>query len=71
MGSPGIDEIRWLKPVYPGDTIRAVIEVAEARPSASNSDRGVLILNWETYNQNGELVMTFRAPSFIRRRPPA
>ncbi len=71
LGGPGIDEVRWLKPVYPGDTIHAVIQVAEARPSNSDPGRGVLILHWETYNQNDELVMTFRAPAFLRRRPPA
>ncbi len=69
MGGPGIDELRWLKPVCPGDTIRAVIQVVETRPSNSNPERGVLIFNWETYNQRDEKVMTFRAPSFLRRRP--
>ncbi len=69
LGSPGIDEVRWLKPVYPGDTIHAVIEVAEARPSKSDPGRGVLVFRYDTYNQNDEKVMTYRAPSLIRRRP--
>ncbi|MFQ5955615.1 MAG: MaoC family dehydratase [Kiloniellales bacterium] len=69
LGSPGIDEMRWLKPVYAGDTIRAVIQVEEARPSTSQPERGVLVFRYDTYNQNDEKVMTFRAPSFVRRRP--
>lgn len=69
LGAPGINELRWHKPVYAGDTIRAVIEVEEARPSASNPGRGVLLLHWQTYNQHDEKVMTIRAPAFLRRRP--
>ncbi len=48
-----------------------MIQVAEARPSASNPERGVLVFSYDTYNQNDERVMTYRAPSLIRRRPPA
>ncbi len=69
LGSPGIDEVRWLKPVYPGDTIHAVIHVQEARPSKSDPGRGVLVFRYDTYNQNDEVVMTYRAPSLSRRRP--
>ncbi len=69
LGGPGLDELRWLKPVYPGDTIRALIKVADARPSNSDPGRGVLIFHYDTYNQNDEVVMTYRAPSLIRRRP--
>ncbi len=71
LGGPGLDEVRWLKPVYPGDTIRAVIQVEAARPSNSDPGRGVLVFRYDTYNQNDEVVMTLRAPAFIRRRPPA
>ncbi len=64
-----LDKVRWLEPVYAGDTIRAVIQVAEARPSKSDPGRGVLVFRYDTYNQNDEKVMTYRAPSLIRRRP--
>ena len=68
MGSPGIDELRWLKPVRPGDTIHAVLEVLKVRPSESKPDRGVVTLKYEAMNQNNEVVMTFRALQMIRRR---
>ncbi|MCZ6720896.1 MAG: MaoC family dehydratase [Alphaproteobacteria bacterium] len=68
MGSPGVDELRWLKPVRPGDTIRTVLEVLKVRPSESKPDRGVVTLKYETMNQNNEVVMTFRALQMIRRR---
>ncbi len=48
-----------------------MIEVKEARPSKSDPGRGVLVFRYDTYNQNDEVVMTLRAPAFIRRRPPA
>src|SRR5206468_2912466 len=47
MGSPGVDEVRWLKPVRPGDTITASGEVLEVRPSASKPDRGVIRVRYQ------------------------
>ena len=69
LGAPGIDALRWLKPVYAGDTIHSAIEIVETRPSSSRPELGILILRYDTYNQNREKVMTFQGPSFIRRRP--
>src|SRR5262249_51701040 len=58
MGSPGVDEVRWLKPVRPGDTVTASGEVLEVRPSASKPDRGVIRVRYQAVNQRGETVLT-------------
>ena len=71
LASPGIDEIRWLKPVRPGDSLSLRATVTEARPSGSKPDQGVLRSLVEILNQNGEVVMTLRPISIIRRRPDA
>ncbi len=68
MGSPGIDNIRWLKPVRPGDTLRAQMTIMETRASASKPDRGLIKSNWEVFNQNDELVMTMVGVGMYRRR---
>ena len=69
LGSPGIDEMRWLKPVRPGDTLAARMTVLEAIPSRSKPDRGVLRTLTEMRNQYGEVVMTVRGLSLLGRRP--
>lgn len=69
MGSPGCDEIRWLKPVRPGDTLRARLTVIEATPSRSKPDRGAVTQRAEMLNQHGEVVMTMRAIGIFGRRP--
>ena len=69
MGSPGIDKLRWHRPVRPGDTIRATVEVRAARPSDSKPDRGYLTLAYEVANQDGERVMSFVCTHILRRRP--
>jgi acyl dehydratase len=71
FGSPGVDQIRWLKPVRPGDTLRLVVEVAEVRPSASKPDRGTVWFDETLFNQAGEVVMTKRSLGIIGRRPSA
>lgn len=58
LGSPGVDNIRWLKPVRPGDTIRAVRTVLEARVSKSKPGMGLVKSRWEVFNQHDEPVMT-------------
>jgi acyl dehydratase len=69
LGSPGVDELRWLRPVRPGDTLRAVVRVAEQRPSTSKPDRGIVRLQWTTLNQAGEPVLTMTSMQLVRRRP--
>ena len=71
LGSPGIDEVRWLKPVRPGDTLRTVVEIVDARPSASKPDRGVCRFRYDVFNQNDEQVMTMTAVQIVARRPQA
>jgi acyl dehydratase len=69
MGSPGVEEIRWLAPVRPGDELRPRATVEDARPSATRADRGTVFTLCEVFNQDGTLVMTLRARSFFGRRP--
>jgi acyl dehydratase len=68
LGSPGIDELRWLQPVRPGDTITTVVEIAEKRLSRSKPDRGIVIMDYRIVNQDDEAVMTMRGIQLIRRR---
>jgi len=69
MGSPGVDEVRWLKPVRPGDTLHARSEIVECRPSQSKPDRGVLRARHELVNQYGEVVMSMVGMGMYLRRP--
>jgi acyl dehydratase len=69
MGSPGLDELRWLKPVYPGDTLRVEAEVIEVRPSQSRPEMGSTKNRLTVFNQNDEPVMTMISIGLIRRRP--
>ena len=69
MGSPGIDELRWLAPVRPGDTLHSEIEVLEVRPSSSRPDRGIARLKYQAVNQRGETVLSFIVNHLLRRRP--
>jgi acyl dehydratase len=71
MGSPGVDEVRWLKPVRGGDTLTVTTTAMETRPSTSKPDRGVVVNLWQAKNQHGELVATVRGMGLFRRRPPA
>ena len=68
MGSPGLDEVRWPRPVRPGDRLRVRVTVEEAKRSRSKPDRGVVIAGVEARNQHGEPVMTFRATLFVACR---
>ena len=68
MGSPGIDELRWLAPVRPGDTLHTEIEVIEVRPSKSKPDRGIARLRYHAVNQRGEVVLTLIINHLLRRR---
>ncbi len=69
LGSPGIEEVRWPRPVYPGDTLTAYRTVIETRPSSSRPDRGIVKTKWEVENQDGELVMSMVGINFFLKRP--
>ena len=68
LGSPGFDELRWLKPVRPGDTLHVEAEVTELRPSHSKPDRGIVRIAYRYVNQAGETVLTMSAMHLLRRR---
>ncbi|MBY8828609.1 MaoC family dehydratase [Hephaestia mangrovi] len=69
LGSPGIDELRWLKPVYPGDTLTCETEVIDKRASRSRPEMGSYRSRMTVLNQHGEPVMTFVSIGLIRTRP--
>ena len=69
LGSPGVDEVRWLKPVRPGDTLNASVECAGKVPSKSRPEMGIVHEQWRATNQKGELVMTLKGTNMVRRRP--
>ena len=69
LGSPGVDEVRWLKPVRPGDTLKAWVECAGKVPSKSRPEMGIVHEHWRATNQKGELVMTLKGTNMVRRRP--
>ena len=69
LGSPGIDSLRWTRPVYPGDTLRVRLEVLEARPMGSRPDVGLVRSRWQVMNQNDEVVLTMEGWGMFRRRP--
>lgn len=68
MGSPGVDELRWLGPVRPGDTLSAKLRVEDVRASKSKLDRGIVMTAGEVHNQKGDLVLTLKSPLMVRRR---
>jgi acyl dehydratase len=69
LGSPGIDELRWKKPVYPGDTLHVSGKILEKTPSRSRPDMGSFRTQTTVTNQDGDVVMTFISIVLIRRRP--
>ncbi|AOJ69456.1 MULTISPECIES: MaoC family dehydratase [Burkholderia] len=70
MGSPGIEEIRWIKPVRAGDTITMYSKVLDKRLSASRPDRGIVTTEWEGVNEAGETVITVRSKVIFGLRSP-
>jgi acyl dehydratase len=71
LGSPGIDHLKWLKPVYPGDTLGVRLTVLESRPMASRPGVGLIRSQWEVHNQHGDVVLTMQGWGMFRRRTPA
>jgi len=67
-GSPGIEELRWLEPVRPGDTLTGRLTVLEATPSATNADRGTIRIHAEMVNQDGVTVMAMTSRGHFGRR---
>ena len=71
LASPGVDELRWLQPVRPGDVLRVRATVVEARRSQSKPDRGLVRSKVEALNQNGQVVMSMVAMNLFRCRNPS
>jgi len=69
LGSPGVDELRWLKPVRPDDTLNARGTILDVIPSRSKPDRGIVKSSYEMLNQRGALVMTVKSMGLFGRRP--
>ena len=69
MGSPGIEELRWLAPVRPGDELHGRLTVLEATPSERHPDRGTIRIRGEMVNQEGVTVMSMVSRGHFRRRP--
>jgi acyl dehydratase len=69
LGSPGIENLRWLKPVYPGDTLGGEMAVLEARPMNSKPHVGLVLSRWRLFNQDGVDVMTMQGWGMFGRRP--
>ncbi|MBK6659531.1 MAG: MaoC family dehydratase [Proteobacteria bacterium] len=71
LASPGVDELRWLAPVRPGDVLRVRVTVDDARRSRSRGDRGVVTSSVEVLNQHGVVVMTLKAVNLLLTRSAA
>ena len=70
LGSPGVDELRWLKPVYPGDTLRCETEVFEKRRSAKRREMGIFKSNLKVFNQHDEPVLAMTSIGLVQVRDP-
>lgn len=70
LGSPGIDELRWTKPVFVGDTLKWKMTVLEQRPSRSRPEMGSVLSKWEVFNQKGEPVMHMTGWGMFKKRAP-
>lgn len=69
MGSPGVDELRWLKPVRPGELLHFRVRVLEVHPSRSKPDRGSVLFGYEVQDGEGKAVLTMKSAGIIGRRP--
>ena len=71
LGSPGIDELRWLAPVFPGDTLRLSMDILAARPMASRPGVGLVQSRWQMFNQHDQAVLTMQGWGMFAMRPAA
>ena len=68
MGSPGVDELRWLGPARPGDELSAILRIGDVRASKTKLDRGIVQTLGEVRNQHSDLVLTLKSPLMVGRR---
>ena len=71
LGSPGLENIQWKKPVYPNDTLRLQTTVLETKPMGRRPDVGMTRNLWEMFNQHGDKVLHMEGWGMFRRRHPA
>lgn len=71
LGSPGLESLKWLKPVYPGDVLSLRHTILESRPLRKRPDTGIVRARWDLGNQRGEAVLQMEGYGFFRRRQPA
>jgi acyl dehydratase len=71
LGSPGIDSLKWLRPVHPGDTLTATLTILDARPSASRPTLGLLRCRFDVANQHGEAALRMESTLMMGRRTAA
>lgn len=71
MGSPGLESLKWLKPVYPGDLLHLKHTILESRPLKSRPDTGLVRSRWEMFNQHGDKVLEMEGYGMFGRRHPA
>ncbi|MEO6030738.1 MAG: MaoC family dehydratase [Burkholderiaceae bacterium] len=71
LGSPGIEQLKWLKPVFAGDTLSVRLTVLEARVMASRPSVGLIRSDWEVLNQHRDVVLTMQGWSMFGLREPA
>jgi len=71
LGSPGVENLRWTKPVFPGDTLSVRLTVLDTRPMASKPQVGLVRSRWEVRNQHGEGVLSMEGWGMFRRRHAA
>lgn len=69
VGSPGIESLKWIKPIRPGDTLKTIVEILETRPLNSKPHLGMILSRWSCYNQNNELTTTIEAWNMFEKRP--
>ena len=71
LGSPGLENVKWKKPVFPGDTLNLKHRIVESRPMSKRPDVGLVRTHWEMFNQHGEQVLHMEGWGMFRRRTPA
>jgi acyl dehydratase len=71
LGSPGLDSLRWTKPVYPGDVLTLTHTIVESKPMKKRPDVGLVNSRWDLVNQNGDKVLEMVGWGMFRRRHPA
>lgn len=68
LGSPGLEQVRWIKPVRGGDTLSVTTSILDVKPSTSKTDRGIVWSEWRATNQHNELVATVKGMGMFLRR---